>query len=960
MINNSLITSFFSSPDHNVSSIQLSLVNTSPILLSPGSLNDLETLTLQDNRCFEREATSPQNYNSGPNDNIPLLSETTLSAGDRSVLIVGEESFVNNEEDLSTDTQTKVKKQSTISNLFLHPPTANDVANEPVPERREKRKAAVKATQQMTQMLSTTRSREDNLVTDMKQRNVVASIFLTAKEKKRLKKEDEKRIETEQKREQEIEKAKHEAFLKFATEPIVLTKPDERSNNSQTQTLTSEDSHLYLWTTLQHVTQLPDSRTYNTYLPLRFSSDIELCCDSLGTDISYNFLSSDLRIEEFNLESVEIITSELERERIVSQLEEQFPSLPVKSLYTHYSSLIYSDDEVTTGAVSSHSVSTESKKRGRQRDTDNPLAFKSKRRKNQFSPPYLSLSSDCLIVDSTSQSNTATLPDDTVLWTDQYLPPTTDLLVSDTNALIKMKEFLKDWQKVGGVNSSQNSRDSSDSKSKADVSDSDDDFENFLKKHRFCDEDTRSSSCDSDNVLTGAMLLTGGVSSGKTSSVYVIAEELDMKVMEINTIMNRSGRDMQLNLSEATQSFRVSSKPKNRSSKKRIRNLNESENKLTSYSSHFNNNTKVQKCENQKKLSNECTDPKPVLTLTDNTIILLDEVDLLFETDRGFWPAFQQIARETKLPIFLTANEADNFEIVPDIFTNHTFFQSIPVTKMSLIIILLFLSHRINITNTIATDIAIYFWPDVRKVFNLLQFWLTPRPHKSKNRGTVQNIRSFLSPFVSRNESLIFNMNTLIPTHSCYDHNLTQKGGFKQARQSKCSLLRLQFRARDIFSSLEVYQAKLTPTSASQFHLKSASLGDGFSSEIIHGPNSDFNHILCESALQSGCKIASKLVSSLQLKIPQEYLDNLANEERHVDRKRIWMKHLQEISDGILEERSGFHPSDFGQHYLPYLKFICVLEGERQLLTKRRHIKKYLSSLTSDLIEILLNSELIN
>ena len=955
MINNSLITSFFSSPDHNLSYIQLTLVNTSPILLSPGSLDDLETLSLHDNQCFERDAASPQNLNSDPNENTSLLSESMLSAGDRSVVIVGGDYVVNNEEDLPTNTQTKLKKQSTLSNLFLHTPTSPDVAKEPVPEKREKRKAAVKATQQMTQMLSTTRSREDNVVTDIKQRNVVASIFLTAKEKKRLK-EEEKRIEMETKREQEIERVKHEAFLKFATEPIVQTGPS--SNNSQTQTLTSEDSHLYLWTTLQHVTQLPGSKTCHTYLPLRFS-DIQLCCDSLGTDISYNFLSSDMGIEEFNFESVEILTSEIERERIVLQLEEQFPSLPVKSLYTHYLSLTYTDEEVTAGAVSTHPVSTESKKRGRQRDTDNPLAFKSKRRKNQFSPPYLSQSSDCLIVDSSSQCNTAILPDDAILWTDQYLPPSTGLLVSDTNALSKMKEFLKDWQKVDRVHSSQNSRDSSDSRSKADVSDSDDDFEDFLKKHRFCDEDTRSSSCNTDNALTGAMLLTGGVSSGKTSSVYVIAEELGLKVMEINTSMNRSGRDIQLSLSEATQSFRVTSKPKNHSSKKHSKNLDENMNKLTFYSNHFNN-TKVLECESLKKLSNECTDPKPVLALTDNTIILLDEVDLLFETDRGFWPAFQQIAKETKLPIFLTANEADNFEIVPDIFTNHSFFQSIPVTKMTLIIMLLFLAHKINIPNTIATDIAIYLWPDVRKVFNLLQFWLTPRPRQSENR-TVRNIRSFLSSFVSRNDSLVFNINTLIPTHTCYNHNSTLRGEYKQAKQSQCSLLRLQFRARDIFSFLELYQAKLTPTSIPQFHLRSASLGDGVSSEIIPSPNSEFNHTLCENVLLSGCEIASKLVSSLQLNLPQDYLGNLANEERNVDKKRIWMNNLQEISDGILEERSGFYTSDFGQHYLPYLKFICILEGERQLLTRRRHIRQYLSSsLTSDLIEILINSELIN
>ena len=178
MINNSLITSFFSSPDHNVSSIQLSLVNTSPILLSPDSLDDLETLSLQDNLCYENVTNTSQIHNSDPNET------SILSAGNGSVVIVEGDFIANNEEDLPMDSQAKGKKQSTLSNLFLHPPTSPEVANEHAPERRERRKAAVKATQQMTQMLSTTRSREDNVVTDMKQRNVVASIFLSAAEKR--------------------------------------------------------------------------------------------------------------------------------------------------------------------------------------------------------------------------------------------------------------------------------------------------------------------------------------------------------------------------------------------------------------------------------------------------------------------------------------------------------------------------------------------------------------------------------------------------------------------------------------------------------------------------------------------------------------------------------------------------------------------------------------------------------
>ncbi|KAI6650224.1 ATPase family AAA domain-containing protein 5 isoform X3 [Oopsacas minuta] len=959
MINRSLITSFFNSPHNNVDPLQLSAVNTSPILLSPDSLESLDALSLQGDPTFENKDSSQRKHKSYLPENISILSDPTLLEEDRSIVILEDNSVIN-EELLPVHIQTNSNKQSTLSALF-HTPTLPDTAVENLPDKREKRKAAVKASQQMTELL--THSKTTKLATDVEDGNVIASIFLSIAEKRRLRQErseEERRLEREQKREQEIEKAKYEAFLKFATEPIIPAGPIEHANNSQTKH-TPDYTHIYLWNTLQHVTQLSQDRTYNTsFKPLQYVN-VEICSLIEIENNNYNFLSDETVVEDsrtLDLDTVQVLTSGREQESMMLELVEIFPYLPVKELYTYYYSLTYPND-VKTDVLSTQGLNTDSKKRTRQMETDNPIAFKSKRRRNQLSPSNQSQSKDCLIVDCITKYDTNTGTEETVQWSDKYLPVTISLLVSDTNSVSKMKEFLKEWQKVEKEDSSENSRDSSDAKSKPEMTDSsDDDFEVFLKRHRVLDEDTQGSTSSSEHALTSTMLLTGGVSAGKTSSVYVIAQEFGMKVMEINSSMNRSGRDLQLCLSEATQSFRVTSNMKNTPYKKI--HLNENENPLTSYSSHFTKNSlKVQKTDFLAKPSKECAPANPVLTLTDDTVILLDEVDLLFESEKGFWPAFQHIARETKLPIFLTANEADDYERVPDIFTNHTCFQPIPVTKLSLIIILLFLVHKIKIPVTLSTDIAICFWPDLRKILHVLQFWLTPNTQFTELKKIVQNISLFLSSFIIRNESFVFNTNSLLSSHTCYNINATLRSEITHIKKSKLYLLHQQYRVRSVFSSLEIYQAKLMSTQ-SQFPLKTITLGDGFSPEILHIHNPEFNKFMCENTILTECYNANKLVIS-QYNLAEDYLENLANEKRQFDKNRIWENNLQEISENILTDRSGFLTREFGQHYLPYLKIICMSEEERQLNTRRRQFKQYLSpTLTSNLIDLLTNSELVN
>ena len=948
MINNSLITSFFTPPHNNVGTIQLS-PDISPIQLSPGSLESLESLSIQEKPSPERRVCVLQRQLSDLDSSIDILSECSILGEDRSLLLL---------EDCTGELANKgetaqPQKQSTLSRIFPKPASPEPAVGCVVANKREKRKAAIRASQQMTDLL-TSRSRDSNTATHMDDRNVVAPIFLSTAEKKRLREqslEEERRAERKQKLEQEAERIKYRGFLKFATEPIL------NSKTTETATLTAEDKHTFLWTPLKHVRQLPTNSTEaRGYISLPVAEPS--CYPVLDTErINYEFLKVESAKRNSNLPHLGVLlTSEGQLTSRVSELTDLFPTLPVKELFSLYLSLTHPPDPTDAAALSNQSSGTESKKRTRQRDIDNPLSFKSKRRRNQASPP-VSKSPDCIIVDCQSDSNPSSLLGETVLWTDKLLPAASSLLLSDATAVSRMREFLREWQRRDSNYPTENSTNSSaDAKSKAELTDSsDDDFEVFIKRQRYLHEDTRDSIISSDQALSGTMLLTGGVSTGKTSSVYVIAQELGMKVLEINTCMNRSGRDLQLCLSEATQSFAVIASEKKSNNK-----VINTKSNCVSYASHFGKlNPKVLKNKILTKPPNDFPAGKSALTLTDDTIILLDEVDLLFEPERGFWPAFQQIARETKLPIFLTANESNDLEIIPDIFTNHTFFQPISVSKLSLLIHLLFLVRNINIPKSLATDIAIYFWPDHRQIIHLLQFWLSSSTHNSAPNG-INNIRLFLSSFVMRTELFIFNIHSLT---SSFISEVIPKSESETAKKYKRPLLRIQYRTTNVISSLEVYQSKLIPSSY-RFPITTANLGDGFSPDTLTDFTSSFHQALCTELIATECDLITRLVQSQEYtsNFKEDYLEGLGSEARDVDKKRLWENSLISVSESILAERSVFSHRDYGEHYLPYLKSICVSEGDRQIHNRRRrHFKHYLSScLSPEQINSLTDSELID
>ncbi|XP_011503900.1 PREDICTED: ATPase family AAA domain-containing protein 5, partial [Ceratosolen solmsi marchali] len=175
------------------------------------------------------------------------------------------------------------------------------------------------------------------------------------------------------------------------------------------------------------------------------------------------------------------------------------------------------------------------------------------------------------------------------LWINKYKPNNSMEIVGNEEGVAKLKSWLKYWKLL------KNNKEYSSS------------------------EEFYSSDCCVSNYVENnkVAVLIGPHGSGKTASVYAIANELGYKVLEINASSKRLGKQILKDFEEATKSHRVE--------------------KL-----HFNN---IFTSLSKKKKNNN---------ISQNSLILMEDVDLVFDEDQGFVTAMFQLVSSTKRPIVMT------------------------------------------------------------------------------------------------------------------------------------------------------------------------------------------------------------------------------------------------------------------------------------------------------------------
>lgn len=211
-------------------------------------------------------------------------------------------------------------------------------------------------------------------------------------------------------------------------------------------------------------------------------------------------------------------------------------------------------------------------------------------------------------------------------------------------------------------------------------------------KEKSDEYDSDDSSSWQSKGLNNYAVLTGLNGSGKTSSIYALANDLNYQVIEINAGSRRSGKKMLQDLSEATQSHRV----RNKSGK-----LLSTQEEASSqgFSSDASNGAK--------------------------SIILIEDAELVFESDEGFAASIQQLINISKRPVILTTNNRNCQHLQKFIQHNEIMYQRPKnVNHIAKYLSLLCLAANYQI-NAVATEhLYALNGHDLRKTINEIEFFI--------------------------------------------------------------------------------------------------------------------------------------------------------------------------------------------------------------------------------------------
>lgn len=263
-----------------------------------------------------------------------------------------------------------------------------------------------------------------------------------------------------------------------------------------------------------------------------------------------------------------------------------------------------------------------------------------------------------------------TLTYDDRMWTEKYKAKCSDDIIGNQKSLKALKSWLDNWiqftEEVGKTKKTYR-RDSSD-------------FETTDNESR-------------DGGMPGnGMILRGPTSSGKTSSLYAICNELNINVIELNASSKRTGKRLLQELQEATQSHQVRKKDNN---------------PLSS----FLNKKKVSAADKVESSRKMC-------------ILLVEDVDIVFDQDEGFVNALSQLFSTSKRPIVLTMSDVDCSHL-------HKFTSQYPVLKFNPLsarslgvwLQILCLVEGLKVDLGSLSELLEWNKGDIRRTLMQLQFW---------------------------------------------------------------------------------------------------------------------------------------------------------------------------------------------------------------------------------------------